>query len=233
MTADNIYYPFLPDHELSVCTDERTVPMTAHPKFDVSLAIAPWAGMYLDIFAERNNEMNREAASKFLDAMPIRLGMVERTQERLATQPWASDLEVGPFLRELCGYLASAHPANRATFIFDFDADCRAGTEQVTAICAIVSEVVVNSMRHARSSDTPTIRIVVACQRCENDLLLVWVVDDGTGLAKDFEPSKDGGVGSRVVQFLSQRLGAAHRFEPTDSGLHFCLELPVKRLRAG
>lgn len=232
MTIDIMYYPPAPEEEVAPDRGDHRAQTEMRRDFDASLAMAPWAALYLDLFAERRVSASRQAASEFLDGIAIRLKAVESTQQQLSTEPPSTSFELGSYLRTLAGYLASVFPASRATFIFDFDSACRVDAEQVTAICVIVSEVIINSMQQSQLTDRPS-RIVLAYHRCDEDLVVLWVVDDGVGPAKNFDLSDDGSVGSRVLELLSRQLGATYRFEPTDLGMQFRLELPAASCRAG
>jgi two-component sensor histidine kinase len=143
----------------------------------------------------------------------------------LRGEPCERDLELGPYLRDLCGHLTTLHTWGDMDFLCDFRSDCRVGADEVTAICLIVGEIVLNSIKYAHPTGCRG-RILVACERCEDDLLVVWVMDDGVGLPEGFDPSRDGGMGLRIVHRLSRQLAATCHFESTDLGLRFRLELP-------
>ncbi|MBK8209504.1 MAG: ATP-binding protein [Rhodospirillales bacterium] len=94
----------------------------------------------------------------------------------------------------------------------------------------MISEIIINAIKHAHPSGV-TGRLTVRCVRRTDGQLVIEVKDDGVGLPEGFDPASDGGLGLRLVQLLSRQLNATCRFDSTALGLDFRLEVPTRGRR--
>ena len=77
----------------------------------------------------------------------------------------------------------------------------------------MANELVTNSLMYAFPCDTPG-HIVIAFSGADG--VELSVSDNGTGLSGSAEP---GGLGSRIVQLLTQQLGGDIAYERLEPGL--------------
>jgi two-component sensor histidine kinase len=59
--------------------------------------------------------------------------------------------------------------------------------------------------------------------------LTIVIADDGIGLPENFDPTKDGGLGLRIVRSLALQLGATLHFDSHALGTRVQLDVPTRR----
>lgn len=98
--------------------------------------------------------------------------------------------------------------------------------ERLSSVGLILNEVVSNALVHGfttHSLDPPTIEI--SALRRESDLEL-RVADNGVGIPQDFEPGESAGLGTTIVQLLTERLGGTLTYENRD-GTTVTVSIPL------
>jgi two-component sensor histidine kinase len=164
--------------------------------------------------------MLREVAGKV-----ISVGHLHRT---LAGKPREETLDLGDYLVESSLALVKALSLQTRIGIVH-RLDCRAPVKAETAQQAalIVSEVVMNAIKHAHPTSLP-VEIAIRCGRDAQGRIAVEVNDDGIGLPEDFDPKKDGGVGFRLIRLLAASLGAELDIRSDSLGTSVRLLLPAR-----
>lgn len=107
----------------------------------------------------------------------------------------------------------------------DLPLDCFVEADQAGPILQIVSEVVTNAAKHARSPDGRAI-IRVRCGHNIAGRLQIEIADDGPGLPNGFDAATDGGLGFRLLRACAKQLQARADFRSSKAGVHFRLTLP-------
>jgi PAS domain S-box-containing protein len=142
-------------------------------------------------------------------------------------------VDIGRLLRDVCQALVSSatHTGRVDRFLTRID-DGLVLSHCASSLALIVSEAVINAIKHAHPTGVPG-AIGVDCKRDTDSALLVEVADDGVGLPEGFDPTSDGGFGFRVMRAQSEQLGATLTFESTSLGLRMQLRVPPKACGVG
>jgi two-component sensor histidine kinase len=114
----------------------------------------------------------------------------------------------------------------RARVVHRLDNDCAASPDQAQAIGLILSEVVMNAVKHAHPTGIP-VQISISCRKLEGGALAIEIGDDGVGLPEGFDWKKGGGVGFLLIRSLAKKLGAELYVESDALGSIFMLTVPA------
>lgn len=106
--------------------------------------------------------------------------------------------------------------------------NCVIDADQAQALALLVNEIIINAVKHAHPTGLP-ITITLCCDRLADGRIAIEVSDDGVGLPEDFDTSKGGGVGFKVIRTLSASLGATLEIQSDSLGLTFRFFLPAAR----
>lgn len=93
----------------------------------------------------------------------------------------------------------------------DVQSDMWVQTETIMTIGLLVSELVMNSIKHASCS---SISVVMRVE----DRVVLTVSDDGIGLSADFDPAKTQGLGMRLVHAWARQLKGTMDFRSSGGG---------------
>jgi two-component sensor histidine kinase len=119
------------------------------------------------------------------------------------------------FLHEICNNLCSLSTVRVSLSVSCCDASIEAG--RALPIGLVVAELITNSVKYAHPSGVPLILHVVCTQKSDKTLCLE-VSDDGVGYPESFDPSKDGGLGFRVMRSLAEQINAELDFCSNELG---------------
>lgn len=142
-----------------------------------------------------------------------RVSAVARVHKRLYT---SADVRFVDLADYLCGLVEDLRQsADQGGRMLQFLASqTRIGTDFAIPIGLIVTELVINAFKYAYPSSDGPIR--VKAER-SGDLITVQVEDDGIGVT---EPDwrRGGGIGSKIVLAMVEKIGGALNFEIRPSG---------------
>ena len=164
-----------------------------------------------------------------LEEVAARIETVGELHRLLSDAPGKGEdgVDLGRFLAKLCNSLMETVSFAGDTTISHRDTGgCMVRPDQATPVALIVSELVTNALKYAHPSGVAG-RILVSC-RSTGDGLVVEVIDDGVGLSEGFDPSRDGGLGFRVVRGLARQLGGDLVYESAGVGLTVRLTLGAR-----
>lgn len=133
---------------------------------------------------------------------------VAAVQEHLHSAGRGGPIEVDNYLSNLCKTLAKSMVGDSRTISIRVEAD--AGTvvsSQAVSIGLIVTELVMNALKHAFPNEKKDSAIVVSYKVAESDWKLT-VSDNGVGKSVRDESDKKGGLGTTLVQSLAKQLDA-------------------------
>jgi two-component sensor histidine kinase len=174
----------------------------------------------------------RDHAREILHDIASKITSVGHLHRHLATRPEVADLDAGNFLIESSvAIVASLALAGQVGIVQRLSTQCRVKPEQAQQLGLILSEVMMNAVKHAHPSGVAT-QIHIDCSRAADGSVVIEMGDDGVGLPEDFDPQKDGGMGFRLIRALAKGLGAKLAIETDSLGLSFCLTLPPQALVA-
>jgi two-component sensor histidine kinase len=164
------------------------------------------------------HELLLEAASKI-----IGVGNLHR---RLAQQPAKGVVNLCDYLIESSTALvASLGLGNRVSLVHRLVATCNVTPEQAQQIGLMVSEIIMNAVKHAHPTGIP-VQMQMVCRREDDGRMTIEVGDDGVGLPEGTEAAANQGVGFKLIRSLARTLNAELRIESDSMGLTFLLMLP-------
>lgn len=157
-------------------------------------------------------QSDMKSAQTLLNAYK-RVSAVARVHKRLYT---SADVRFVDLADYLCGLVEDLRQsADQGGRMLQFLASqTRIGTDFAIPIGLIVTELVINAFKYAYPAGGGPIR--VKAER-NGDLITVQVEDDGIGVT---EPDwrREGGIGSKIVLAMVEKIGGALNFETRPSG---------------
>jgi two-component sensor histidine kinase len=171
--------------------------------------------------------LSRDTANAMLQEIASKIISVGHLHRRLAEQPHKADVNLCDYLIEACATLVSSLAlGDRVSLVQRLTANCHVAPEQAQQIGLMVSEIIMNSIKHAHPTGIP-VQISLGCRREANGRLTIEVGDDGVGLPEGTDGGTSGGVGFRLIRSLAQALKADLRIESDSLGLTFLITLPA------
>jgi len=133
---------------------------------------------------------------------------VAAVQKHLHVSGGSKSIEIGNYLSKLCETLAQSMIGDSRSISLKVDAD--AGTalsHQAVSIGLIVTELVMNALKHAFPKDKKDAAIVVSYKVADTDWKLT-IADNGVGKADISSGDNKPGLGTSLVQSLAKQLDA-------------------------
>ena len=133
-----------------------------------------------------------------------RVSAIGRAYERLSHEADFEEINLGPYLQDVCADAISAAPHCR----LDYEAvhGIQLDADRAISLALIINELVTNAAKHA-FSDRSDGHIWVRLTRQHEITALISVRDDGVGLPAGFDLGTSRGLGMRIVRGLSRQLG--------------------------
>jgi two-component sensor histidine kinase len=170
--------------------------------------------------------VTRDAARAMLRETQGKIVSIGHLHRRLAEQPHKGDINLCDYLVEACATLVSSLSlGDRISLVQRLTANCHVSPEQAQQIGLMVSEIVMNAIKHAHPTGIP-VQLSLACRREADGRLTIEIGDDGVGLPEGADTTAHGGVGFRLIHSLVQALKAELRIESDSLGLTFLITLP-------
>jgi chemotaxis protein methyltransferase CheR len=118
-------------------------------------------------------------------------------------------IEVTPYLSQLCDSLATSMVGDTRPISLKMVGEGGSATSrQAESLGLIVTELVMNALKHAFPGDKTKGQIIVAYDRAGTNWKLS-ISDNGIGKPEGgFAPAKSGGLGTGIVKALAQQLDA-------------------------
>ena len=139
------------------------------------------------------------------------------TLQRLLAATATSDVVLKTYLTDLCASIAASMIADPDKLVLKVIADASTmNPEQSVSLGLIVTELVINSLKHAYPDQARDGRIEVNFASSPEGWTLI-VADDGVGLPQDHEMAKPG-LGTGIVQALAGQLLAEVEVVSGDFG---------------
>ena len=133
---------------------------------------------------------------------------VAAVQQHLHVAGRGAPIGIGNYLSKLCGTLAQSMIGDSRPISLKVEAD--PGTvisHQAVSIGLIVTELVMNSLKHAFPNEKKDAAIVVSYKVSDTDWKLI-ISDNGGGKPDLSTSEKQGGLGTSLVQSLAKQLDA-------------------------
>jgi chemotaxis protein methyltransferase CheR len=137
-----------------------------------------------------------------------RVMSVASVQQQLQPSGHGDSIAIGPYLSKLCESLAASMIGDtRPIALKVLDEGGTASSTQAVSLGLIVTELVINALKHA-FPDQKSDREVVVSHAVDGVNWKLSVSDNGVGKADLRHSSKTGGLGTSLVQALAEQLEA-------------------------
>lgn len=162
-----------------------------------------------------------------LDAINSQIVAVGRLHRSLTRDGASADL--AEHLHEISASLSAL--CDDVEIVEDFQPGCIVRPDQILPLIQIVSEVLLNAVKHVHPPGARA-RIIVRCVQDRARRIQIEIADNGGGLPETFDPERDGGLGFCLLRALAGQLQARIEFQSSDVGLCFRLTLPPPARRS-
>ena len=159
-----------------------------------------------------------EVRQAFLEACN-RVMMVARVHERLYKGETVRSVDLGAYLRDLCGDIGLAALADRHRIIVEAE-PVTLSPQQAVPLGLIANELVTNALKYAYPQGAGG-EVRVACRRLADRRLGLTVADSGAGLPEGFDPQTARSLGMRLICAFVQQLEGELRVETGPAGTRF------------
>jgi chemotaxis protein methyltransferase CheR len=133
---------------------------------------------------------------------------VAAVQQHLQVSGRFAPIEISSYLAKLCETLAQSMIGDSRAISLKVEADARTVvSHEAVSIGLIVTELVMNALKHAFPTEKPDAAIVVSYKVAETDWKLT-ISDNGAGMPDLNTSEKKGGLGTSLVQSLAKQLDA-------------------------
>jgi two-component sensor histidine kinase len=147
------------------------------------------------------------------------------TLQRQLAATKAGDVALRSYFTELCDSIGAAMIFDRQLLALEVIVDDSiTSSEEAVSLGLIVTELVINSLKHAFPDRTRPGRIVVE-YRSESTGWRLTVGDDGIGLSGD-HTSRKPGLGTGIVDALARQSGASVTVVDTNPGMRVAILHP-------
>ncbi len=143
---------------------------------------------------------------------------VAAVQKHLQVSGHGAAIDIGNYLTRLCETLAQSMIGDSRPITLKVEAD--AGTllsHQAVSVGLIVTESVMNALKHAFPNEKKDAAIVVSYKIAGTDWKLT-IADNGVGKSEPSPTGKRRGLGTSLVQSLAKQLDARVDYEPASQG---------------
>jgi chemotaxis protein methyltransferase CheR len=143
-----------------------------------------------------------------------RVMSVAAVQKQLQATARGENVTIGPYLTRLCETLAQSMIGDSRPITLKVQAETgETNSSSAVSIGLIVTELVINALKHAFAHDELDGRVLVAYQAA-GEAWRLSVSDNGTGKTPDIMTDAKPGLGTSIVEALANQLGA--RVETTS-----------------
>ena len=161
-----------------------------------------------------------------------RVMSVASLQQQLKVTGLGEEIHVGEYLKKLCETLSGSMIRERRPVSLIVSAGPGfVGSEQAVSLGLVVTELVINALKHAFPVDTAKGHIEVGYS-VNGTKWSLSVTDNGVGMAKDAREKKSG-LGSTLIDALAQKLEATVNTQSSAGGTKVLVEgslEPVQRI---
>ncbi|HLL28474.1 MAG TPA: histidine kinase dimerization/phosphoacceptor domain -containing protein [Xanthobacteraceae bacterium] len=160
------------------------------------------------IFLLKARTVQSEETRLHLQDAHKRVMSVASVQQHLHSSGAGGLIEIGPYLSKLCEALSQSMIGdNRAISLKAVIAEGTATSSQAVSLGLIVTELVINALKHAFPQDTNHGQVTVAYEVAGTNWKLS-VIDNGIGRPDGVSAQAKTGLGTTIVNSLAQQLDA-------------------------
>jgi two-component sensor histidine kinase len=152
-----------------------------------------------------------------------RIAAVARAHHRLYKGDAIEAVDLGGYLRDVCGDIAASSPG------CEVDVNASPGvvirTDRAVPAALLVNELITNAVKHAYRGRSGKIWVTLALAAA--DAAVISIRDEGAGLAPEFD-QKAGRLGMRLVRAFAEQLRGDLQILRKDPGTEFVLRFPLR-----
>jgi len=160
------------------------------------------------------NAVDDDALRGHLSEASGRVSAIGRAYERLSYQADVEDINLGPYLHEVCADAISA--ASHCKLDFDAVQGIQLDADRAISLALIINELVTNAAKYAFPNRSDGHIWVRLARQNENTAFI--------------SVGKSRGLGMRIVAGLSKQLGVDVSHRGDVDGTEFVLMVPLQRL---
>lgn len=181
--------------------------------------------LQIDSLTHGPDHLPREMVRDLLRTAAARIVAIGHLNRQLSSAS-GSLIDLCPFLSSTRDELvASLAAQNRVRIRENLGPDCRVTGEQASVLCLVMNEIIVNALKYARPGGE-TVCLTLNCS-AEAGTIAVELSDDGIGLPADFDETRHGRVGFKLIRNLAHQIGAELSLDSNEQGLAFRIALPA------
>ena len=174
------------------------------------------------LLAMQRNSVSHPETRVALEAAAARVVAIAQMHERLYKNASIGAVDFGDYLQGLCNDLAATVRRGDLSF------DVRTQPIQVPADVAVplgivANELITNACKYS-AVDSGNVGIELAAAGGE---IRLEVSNEGSGMPADFDPVKSSGLGLRVIDSLTRRLGGRISFPQPGEPARFVIRVPL------
>jgi len=169
--------------------------------------------LIVSLLALQSRTATTPEAADQLAIAACRVASMGRIHRQLHVLDHQDRVEFKDYLNDLCQDLSSLliHDSSAQAIAVE-GSKLDMPTKLAIPLAFIVSELITNSAKYARSHVTVRIEATSPTERS------LSVIDDGPGLPEGFKPAESKGLGMKIVQSLLQEIGGDLRILQGDNG---------------
>ena len=158
------------------------------------------------IISLKARSVESEEARRHLDDARDRVISFANVQESLRASASSGYIELGPHFAKLCQAISHSMIGDNQGIRIETHGGGRATTRDAESLGLILTELVINSLKHAFPEDT-TDGLITVDYECSGADWKLSVSDNGVGKSKAIDRPK-GGLGTGIIMALAKQLGA-------------------------
>ncbi len=160
------------------------------------------------IIMSKVKTIESEETRRHLNDAHDRVISIAAVQQQLQISAASGSIELAPYLTKLCDAISDSMIGDNRSITLKVCGDSgRATNRRAESLGLIVTELVINSLKHAFNENSKDARITVAYDVFGKDWKLV-VADNGTGKAAGGSARPKSGLGTGIVSALASHLDA-------------------------
>lgn len=137
-----------------------------------------------------------------------RINAVSLVHQKLQVGDGSMDVELGAYMEDLGSIIIRSNGDLKIGFIVRRETEIFLPVKQVIPVGLILSELIINSIKHALGDDGLHIRLDIEKEQ-ESDSLVLRFNDDGRPFPEDFDIKHTGTMGFLIIRNLVQQLGGS------------------------
>ncbi len=173
------------------------------------------------VLMQRVRSVQSEETRTYLRDAHHRVMSIATLQRQLASNV-TGDVALRPYFTELCASIGASMISDPALVTLTVEADDSiASAEKSVSMGLIVTELVINALKHAFPDEGARGAIVVAFHEAggaEGGGWVLSVTDNGIGIVDAERPSEKSGLGTGIVKALAAQLKATVEMTDADPG---------------